>query len=95
MKEVRWKNVSTVVLIDLTDTSSLSQWRELVAGPSAWLQRVTLPFFPSLLPSGSLGLMGGFFFSISFVSHPLNITSTFVSSVCLFICHSAEPYFHF
>lgn len=56
MKEVRWKNVSTVVLIDLTDTSSLSQWRELVAGPSARLQRVTLPFFLSLLPSGSLGL---------------------------------------
>lgn len=59
MKEVRWKNVSTVVLIDLTDTSSLSQRRGLVAGPSAPLQRVTLLFyffFLSLLPSGSLGL---------------------------------------
>lgn len=29
------ENVSTVVLIDLTDTSSVSQWRELVARPSA------------------------------------------------------------
>lgn len=29
------ENVSTVVLIDLTDTSSASPWRELVARPCA------------------------------------------------------------
>lgn len=108
MKEVRWKNVSTVVLIDLTDTSSLSQRRGLVAGPSAPLQRVTLfffSFFSSFLSSHlavwdsddpSAGFLFSLFFPpISFVSHPLNITSTFVSSVCPFICHSEKPYFHF
>lgn len=53
------------------------------------------PFSPPIWQFGSLTTPDDFFSPIPFVSHPLSIAFTFVSSVCPFICHSAEPYFHF
>lgn len=81
------ENVSTVVLIDLTDTSSVSQRRELVArrwqNPECVALFWPLPFF--LL----------FFSPLCFAPlHCLNIASPTVSLACPLICHSvAVPLF--
>lgn len=89
------ENVSTVVLIDLTDTSSVSQWRELVAWPSA--QRKCVGH--SSLSLGSLRSEDPSLFLIPFLcfspSHSLNSASPFLSAACPFICHSVQPHFHF
>ncbi len=90
------ENVSTVVLIDLTDTSSVSQWRELVACLCESLKCV----WHSSLSFGCLKVWTPTTpFSLSIPSHcfapshSLNIASPFVSSACPFICHSAQPHF--
>lgn len=69
------ENVSTVVLIDLTDTSSVPQWRELVARLSAKLQSGALFF-----------VIWVFYFSgVTFRIPTLNIASTVLSPVHKFI----------
>ena len=86
------ENVSTVVLIDLTDTSSVSQRRELVA--RRWQTPVCVcvcvaPFWPPFF------FFFFFFPPLCFApSHSLNIASPAASLACPLICHSvAVPLF--
>lgn len=79
------ENVSTVVLIDLTDTSSVSCWKKLVAWHFAQAKGVCHSLLSDSLKFPSICS----YCSLCFVhSHSLNIISPFLSFTHPSICHS-------
>lgn len=85
------ENVSTVLLIDLTDTSSV---REVVAGPH--MAVCGTPFvtclFHSLKPTCIYFPIPSLFRTLALSKYCL---TPFVSFACPFICHSVQPHFLF
>lgn len=85
------ENVSTVVLIDLTDTSSASRWRKTGGIVCCWAAVCVALFLTICLCDSVKSSVVSLFIPSLFYTFILNIASPSVSFACPFICHSTFP----